>query len=63
MIRRRHLGEVLALVRRFDANAFYAIDEFQAIASRSACGPRDTATLPYAAPEPAHAAAPVRHAA
>ena len=62
VIRRRRLGEVLALVRRFDADAFYSIDELQASASRSA-GPRDRATLPHAAPEPAHAAVPVRHAA
>lgn len=63
VIRRRRLGEVLALVRRFDADAFYSIDELQASASRSACGPRDAATLPHAAPEPSHATAPVRRAA
>ena len=63
VIRRRRLGEVLTLVRRFDADAFYSIDELQASASRSTCGPRDAATLPHAAPEPAHAATPVRHAA
>ncbi|MFM7137215.1 MAG: DUF2179 domain-containing protein [Planctomycetota bacterium] len=63
VIRRRRLGEVLALVRRFDADAFYSIDELQASARRSTCGPRDAATLPHAAPEPSHAHPPVRRAA
>lgn len=63
VIRRRRLGEVLSLVRRFDADAFYSIDELQASGSRSACGPRDAATLPHATPEPAHAPPSVRRAA
>ncbi len=63
VIRRRRLGEVLALVRRFDADAFYSIDELQASASRSTCGPRDAATLPHAAPEPSHATPSARNAA
>lgn len=63
VIRRRRLGEVLALVRRFDADAFYSIDELQASASRSACGPRDAATLPHAAPKPAQATPQIRRAA
>jgi uncharacterized protein YebE (UPF0316 family) len=46
VIRRRRLGEVLALVRQFDADAFYSIDELQASASRSACGPPDEARAP-----------------
>jgi len=38
VIRRRRLGEVLALVRRFDPDAFYSIDELQASAGRRAVG-------------------------
>jgi hypothetical protein len=63
VIKRRRLGEVLDLVRRFDADAFYSIDELQASSSRAACGPQDVATLPHTAPEPTHAAPPVRRAA
>ena len=51
VIRRRRLGEVLALVRLFDADAFYSIDELQASAGRAACTPRHAATLPRTAPE------------
>jgi uncharacterized protein YebE (UPF0316 family) len=63
VIRRRRLGDVLALVRQFDVDAFYSIDELQASAGRSACGPRDAATLPHAAPERSHAPRPSRRAA
>jgi uncharacterized protein YebE (UPF0316 family) len=63
VIRRRRLGEVLSLVQRFDADAFYSIDELQASAGRTAGGPRDRVTLPRAAPEPAAATPPVRRAA
>jgi uncharacterized protein YebE (UPF0316 family) len=63
VIRRRRLGEVLSLVQRFDADAFYSIDELQASAGRPAGGPRDRVTLPHAAPEPAAATPPLRRAA
>jgi uncharacterized protein YebE (UPF0316 family) len=63
VIKRRRLGEVLDLVRRFDADAFYSIDELQASAGRAICDPRDAATLPHAAPEPTHTTPTVRRAA
>jgi len=63
VIKRRRLGDVLAVVRRFDADAFYSIDELQASSSRAACGPQDVATLPLTAPEPTHATPAIRRAA
>jgi uncharacterized protein YebE (UPF0316 family) len=63
VIRRRRLGAVLALVRRFDADAFYSIDELQTSTSRPACGPHTTATLPHAPPKQASATPPIRRAA
>lgn len=63
VIRRRRLAEVLALVRRFDADAFYSIDELQASSGPAASGPNDSASLPHAAPEPSHATPAPRRAA
>lgn len=63
VIRRRRLGEVLALVRQFDSDAFYSIDELQASAGRATCGPRDVAILPHATPEPSRPAHQTRRAA
>lgn len=61
VIRRRRLGEVLALIRRFDADAFYSIDELHATAARAAC-PRGATTLPHPAAGPANVG-PQRRAA
>jgi uncharacterized protein YebE (UPF0316 family) len=56
VIRRRRLGDVLSLVRRFDADAFYSIDELQASSGPATYGPRTATSLPHPAPEPAQAA-------
>jgi len=52
VIRRRRLTEVLALVKRFDENAFYSIDDLQASAPRRTRAPAHvdaTPTVPYPA--------------
>jgi uncharacterized protein YebE (UPF0316 family) len=55
VIRRRRLGNVLALVRTFDAEAFYSIDELQASSGPAAHGWGDAVTLRHAGPEPVQA--------
>ena len=62
VIRRRRLADVLSLVRRFDAEAFYSVDELQANTGRVGRGPLDTTTLPHAAQTPTQAK-PLRRAA
>lgn len=52
VIRRRRLGQVLTLVRQFDAEAFYSIDELQASSGSASRGRCETVALPHAAPEP-----------
>lgn len=64
VIRRRRLAEVLAVVKRFDAEAFYSIDELQASAGRGAGGASTAAPTESRHPaEPGRATVPIRRAA
>ena len=64
VIRRRRLAEVLAVVKRFDAEAFYSIDELHASAARGAGGASTAAPTESRHPaEPARATVPIRRAA
>jgi uncharacterized protein YebE (UPF0316 family) len=64
VIRRRRLAEVLAVVKRFDAEAFYSIDELQASTTRGAGGASTAAATDSRHPaEPARATVTIRRAA
>jgi len=66
VIQRRKLADILKVVRQFDSNAFYSIDELKESA-RPAGGLLSTAAaatlLPHPAPEPTQATEPVSMAA
>jgi len=46
VIRRRRLGDVLSLVKRFDPDAFYSVDDLQTTAHRRPCQGDGVATQP-----------------
>lgn len=46
VIRRRRLGDVLGLVKRFDPDAFYSVDDLQTTAHRRSCQGDGVATQP-----------------
>lgn len=63
VIQRRRLSDVLTVVREFDADAFYSIDELRDSTHKGSWSPHATPTLPLPASENVHAAAATRLAA
>ena len=63
VIKRRRLADVLTVVREFDADAFYSIDELRDSTHRGAWNSPATASLPQPASDPLQATASTRLAA